>query len=49
MVQGQIRHLDVPGRSAVIALDGGGLAGGQAPTGFAPVVPLGADGETGDA
>jgi len=27
----------------VIVLDGGGLAGGHAPTGFAPVVPLAAD------
>jgi NAD(P)-dependent dehydrogenase (short-subunit alcohol dehydrogenase family) len=25
----------------IIVLDGGGLAGGHAPTGFAPVVPLG--------
>jgi NAD(P)-dependent dehydrogenase (short-subunit alcohol dehydrogenase family) len=24
----------------IIVLDGGGLAGGQLPTGFAPVVPL---------
>ena len=27
----------------IVALDGGGLAGGQAPTGFAPLVPLAAD------
>ncbi len=25
----------------IITLDGGGLAGGQVPTGFAPVIPLG--------
>jgi len=24
----------------ILALEGGGLAGGHAPTGFAPVVPL---------
>ena len=33
----------------ILALDGGGLAGGHAPTGFAPVVPLEADARRGEA
>ena len=33
----------------ILALEGGGLAGGHAPTGFAPVVPLEADDRRGEA
>jgi len=33
----------------ILALEGGGLAGGHAPTGFAPVVPLEADARRGEA
>ncbi len=33
----------------IVALDGGGLAGGPAPTGFAPVVPLATDALKGEA